>query len=480
MTNILVIDKNREYCDRLSKAIQKKGYHLTCVHNLTDGVNLSRQHPLDVILLDNSAINGHSIINSLQVLHNSNSAPEVIVTTEKMDPDEAEQVIESGAWDYMVKPRIPNKMMSPLTSIIEYRSKRRSTAADRESGRFPGIVGKSECLQNCLDLTYQAACSDANVLLTGETGTGKELLATALHRNSRRAAKPFVVVDCAALPETLVESTLFGHERGAFTGAVRQQHGLVKQADGGTLFLDEIGELPLSLQKSFLRVLETKRFRPVGSSQECRSDFRLVVATNQDLDRMVAEGQFREDLLFRLRAFNIHLPPLRQRSQDIAELCRFFFNKLKKHTGASAKDISREFLCALRKYHWPGNVRELFQALERSVATAQDSSTLFPKHLPSHIRINIVRREAGDRTNGVAGKTARTAAGPTITLGSELSNLQDAREEAIAALENDYLRELAVQSNGNVQEACRLSGLSRSRLYALLKKYDLSIRSHSL
>jgi two-component system NtrC family response regulator len=312
----------------------------------------------------------------------------------------------------------------------------------------------------------QVAASEANVLISGETGTGKELFAVAIHRNSRRAAKNFVVVDCAALPETLVESILFGHEKGAYTGADRARDGLVLQADGGTLFLDEVGELPMPMQRTFLRVLQEKRFRPVGGKTEVRSDFRLIAASNRDLDQMVGQNQIREDLLFRLRSFCIELPPLRERKEDIPELLAHYTLELCARFGMEAKEFSPEFLALLSEYPWPGNIRELINALERTLITARYERVLFPKHLPTHIRVQLARSSFGEK-------------GPEEALTKPPSpqpfpSIQAVREKALEETEKKYLRELLSFTKGNIPEACRISGLSRSRIYLLLKKHNLS------
>jgi len=213
------------------------------------------------------------------------------------------------------------------------------------------------------------------VLITGETGTGKELFAKAIHDNSQRAGKSFVVVDCAAMPENLVESMLFGHEKGAFTGADRSTEGLIKQADKGTLFLDEIGELPPLIQKSFLRVLQERRFRPIGSNREVRSDFRLIAATNRKLDKMVANGQFRTDLMFRLQALTIELPPLRERKEDIPLLAAHFNELICGEYGSSARIITADALKELQKIQWTGNIREFRNVLERLIILCRDEIT---------------------------------------------------------------------------------------------------------
>jgi two-component system NtrC family response regulator len=391
----------------------------------------------------------------------------VIIITGFGDPDGAELAIKNGAWDYVEKPLSVKVVRLAIERALQYREKKqtagRSLVLDRE-----GIVGKSALLKPCFDLLAQAGASDANVLISGETGTGKELFAWAIHRNSARAGANFVVVDCAALPETLLESTLFGHARGAFTGADRAREGLIKQADGGTLFLDEVGELSYSIQKSFLRVLHERRFRPVGGSQEVQSDFRLIAATNRDLDEMVKKGSFREDLLFRLRTLTIELPPLRMIKDDLRDLAIHYTAKLCDQYGRPMKGFSTDFFAVLNAYDWPGNVRELIQALERAIVSAQDAPTLFPVHLPQHIRIDLARKAVG-----LKGEAVNPGAVPIPASG--LPSLAAARENALAEMEKEYLERLIQESGRDVGKACQLSGLSRSRFYALLKKYNISI-----
>ena len=328
-----------------------------------------------------------------------------------------------------------------------------------------GIVGNSPSIMACLERVAHAAGYDASVLITGETGTGKEGFAWAIHENSRRADKNFVVVDCATLSDTLVESVLFGYQKGAFTGADRSREGLIKQADGGTLFLDEIGELPLAVQKAFLRVLQERRFRPLGGKEELRSDFRLVAATNRDLDTMVRDGQFRSDLLYRIRSFTIELPPLREHPEDIQALVTYHASRLAERHGDKVLNFSPEFLDALKAYKWPGNVRELVNALERIMAEAGEDTTVFPKDLPSHIRVQMAR-------SAVGGKATASKAVPLPEDTGHLPKLQDLRDDAIARVEKQYLRDLMAVAGDNIKQACAISGLSRSRLYELIKKYQ--------
>jgi two-component system NtrC family response regulator len=269
-----------------------------------------------------------------------------------------------------------------------------------------------------------------------------------------------------------VESVLFGHERGAFTGAEKSKTGLIIQADGGTLFLDEVSELPLSIQGSFLRVLQERRFRPVGSVKEVTSDFRLIAASNKNLDEMVRGGQFRKDLLFRLRTFTIALPPLREHPEDIKELASSYLTTLSNRYGKGMKGFSPEFLDTLLHYDWPGNVRELINALERAIAAAGTSPTLFPAFLPAEIRIKVKRGQVGEE-----GETDETLQPPSPHSGRPLPSLQEHREATLAEAERHYLAELIAHTEGNIKEACEVSGLSRSRLYGLLKKYDISTKN---
>jgi two-component system NtrC family response regulator len=325
-----------------------------------------------------------------------------------------------------------------------------------------------------MELMSKATLTDTSVLILGETGTGKELFARAIHSNSRRRQKNFVVVDCAALPENLVESVLFGYARGAFTGADMPRDGLVKQADGGTLFLDEIGEMPPALQKPFLRVLQEKVFRPVGGDKEIHSDFRLVTATNRDLDDLVAEGRFREDLLFRLRSVTLNLPPLRDRIADIQELIIYHLRRICEQYGWPLKAIAPEFVEFLSQYTWPGNVRELVHALESALIAAEGQGTLFPQHLPDGIRIQVIRRNTSAHIPEQPASLSEHSGANVPTAG--IGSLKEIREAAADAAEKQYLLELIAATRNNVNEACQLSDLSRSRFYTLLRKHHISTR----
>ncbi len=466
MANILIIDDDVVMTELLSQAIKERGQHdVVCANTLGEGLAAAGSGIFAVVYLDVCLPDGNGL-DAIPELRNSLSSPEVIIMTGAGDPDGAELAIKSGAWDYLEKPSSMNMMILPLVRALQYRDVK-LTPKPLMTLKRQGIVGSSPSMMACLERVAHAAGYDASVLITGETGTGKEGFAWAIHENSRRADKNFVVVDCATLSDTLVESVLFGYQKGAFTGADRSREGLIKQADGGTLFLDEIGELPLAVQKAFLRVLQERRFRPLGGKEELRSDFRLVAATNRDLDRMVLDGQFRSDLLYRIRSFTIELPPLREHPDDIPALVTYHVSRLAERHGDKMINFSPEFLDALKAYHWPGNVRELINALERVLAEASYDATVFPKDLPSHIRVQMARSAIG----GKATAPKLTPLSPGI---ENLPKLQDLRDEAIARVEKQYLRDLMAVTGDNVKKACAVSGLSRSRLYELMKKHQPS------
>ena len=469
MADILIIDDDQLVCTTLSNVVKEMGHTPTCTFTLKDGLKAATAGTYEVVFLDVRMPDG-SGLDILPSIRETSSSPEVIIITGFGDTEGAELAIKHGAWDYLEKSATIDEMILPLARALTYREERQSK--ERPTAlKLEGIVGNSPKMRASLDLLAQAAGSEANVLITGETGTGKELFSWAIHNNSPRANRNFVVVDCAALPETIVESVLFGHEKGAYTGADKSRTGLIKQADWGTLFLDEVGELRSSIQGSFLRVLQEKRFRPVGGAREVTSDFRLIAASNQDLDDMVRRGQFRKDLLFRLRTFTIALPSLREHPEDIRELASYCLAKLSERYRMGMKGFSPDFLDILLSYDWPGNVRELINALERSVAAAGERPTLFPAYLPTEIRVKVKRDQVGEQADTAGDHQPRA-----LKSAESLPTLQARREAAIEDAERQYLQQLISLTAGDIREACEVSGLSRSRLYGLLKQYGISPR----
>ncbi len=461
---ILVIDDDKLVCSSIANVSRLLGYNSNQAFTLEEGLDAVRAEAYDVVFLDVRMPDGNGIDILPQVCKNSGS-PEVIVITAYGDPESVELALSRGAWDYIEKPFSKNDLSQLLKDAILYHE---SNCLPQAVLNFEkeGIIGHSPGMKKCLTLLSKTLANDASVLITGETGTGKELFARAIHNHSLRAGNDFVVVDCAALPPNLVESILFGYEKGSYTGADKAQPGLVSQAHKGTLFLDEVGELPLSVQKKFLRVLQEGRFRPIGKSSEVESDFRVISATNRNLDDVVQSKRFRKDLLFRLRSISIDLPPLRERPEDIQELTNHYLKRHSKKYGIKPKRVSAAFRDILLQYSWPGNVREIIHALESALAVAHDSPILVPKHLPYHIHVHVKRAAAAKKQ--VQPETI------VVSGDNSLPSLKDVREEAVSEIEEQYLKELLRQAKSDIKTACRVSGLSRSRLYALLKKYEIS------
>ncbi len=482
MANILIVDDDKLLGDGLACRIAGIGHQVSNSYTLADALEKVRSQPIDVVYLDVLMPDGNGL-EALNVIRNLPVPPEVIIMTGRGDADGAELAINNGAWDYIEKPFSLNEMILPLTRAIKYREAVNIRKPKRPLDR-DGIVGSSTAMMICLDNVAQAADSSANVLITGETGTGKELLAWAIHRNSQTGRKNFVVVDCASLTDTLVESMLFGHEKGAYTGAETASEGLIKQADGGTLFLDEVGELPMAIQKGFLRVLQERRFRPLGSNHEVESNFRLIAATNRNLDEMIQQGLFRNDLLYRLRSFTIEIPPLRKRPEDISELAWHYMAKLSERYGIPIKEISPDVQDALIRYEWPGNVRELVLTLERVIAVAKHEATVFLKHLPTNIRIKVAQTALGRQQKEIEtvipeGSNDDSASSdygcPPGSPEPGFPTLQDVRDLALDKAEAEYLKNLLSFSGHKIGAAARISGLSRSRLYELLRRHGMSI-----
>jgi len=464
-SKVLVIDDDAQVRGLVLLLLSGLGQEADEARDLQTGLALAQNKAYDLVLLDVRLPDGNGI-EALPRFRSSKGAPDIIIITGLGDPNGAELAIRNGAWDYIEKPCSAQAMRLPIVRVLQHRQIKQ-IVTPRSTLKRAGIVGDSPALNACLELVAQAAACTANVLIVGETGTGKELFARAIHDNSERAGGSLVTVDCAALPESLVESCLFGYEKGSYTGAEKSQEGLIRLADRGTLFLDEVGELPASMQKAFLRVLQERRFRPIGSKIELTSDFRLIAATNRDLHEMVRQATFRNDLLYRLEPVTIQVPPLRGRLEDIPDLVAHYLERLTAAHKTEVKDFSPAFLEMLTQYSWPGNVRELINAIEKAVLTSGPEPVLEPQHLPLDIRAHAARTRVRSRPgNGDAP--------PEPLKDAETLSLKEYREQAATEAEKAYLQKILESTGGDFQEACRRAQLSRTQLYALLKKHNLS------
>lgn len=461
MIRVLIIDDEPAWSETLCDLVEELGFLAFTASRLEEGVHLTNApDSIDIVLLDVMLPDG-SGLDAIQTLKASSSSPEIIIITGKSSEEAARLALEHQAWDYITKGASLGGIRLSLMRAVDYRRKKRSEAQYRQTATFDrgGIVGKDSGLIRALDLAAKAAPTDLPVLITGETGTGKELMSRALHANSLRGDKPFIVVDCASLPSSLMESELFGHAKGAFTGADMAKDGLVYMAHGGTLFLDEVGELPHHVQQKFLRLLHVKRYRPVGAASERDVDFRLVAATNRNLEAMVEEGVFRKDLLYRIKAMAIDLPPLRTRGEDIRLLAQSFAREWSQQHPNRAKECSEEFLKTLEAYDWPGNVRELRNVMGTALALATESEVLFPIHLPAHVRIHSVDTE----------KTAEKEEGS-----KRPPSWRSYREKELGDIEYQYFSNLLVYTSYDKHLAMEIADISRAQFYRMLKKCGLA------
>jgi DNA-binding NtrC family response regulator len=387
----------------------------------------------------------------------------VIIITAFASIESAVGAVREGAFDYLPKPFSAEQLRVAVDRALRQREltleNRNLRQQLQQTLGLENIIGRSPAMVRVFELLKKAARSEANILVLGESGTGKELVARAIHANSERASKPFVPVDCASLPEHLLESELFGHEKGAFTGAVKTKSGLIEMADHGTLFLDEIGELPLALQSKFLRALQERNIRRVGGTGLIEVDMRVVSATNRDLREEIAKGRFREELYYRINVIAIELPPLRERAGDVPLLAHAF---LKKYARGQPLALDEAALAALEAYAWPGNVRELQNVIERASVLA-DGATVRPCDLPDY----MLHRTAAPGT-----PPASTADGLLPTTRTDLP-LKQAKEQWMEALEGSYLRELLERHQGNISAAAKAAGIDRKTFHRLINKYHL-------
>jgi two-component system response regulator PilR (NtrC family) len=397
------------------------------------------------------AMNGIELLEKVKQLHHDTA---VIIMTAHGSTATAVEAMRLGASDYLTKPFQVDEMKIAVESALKARALEQENRQLRselgKSFSFENIVGNSEAMQPVFDLVKRVSQTKTNIMILGESGTGKEMVAHAIHRNGSDPSAPFVVINCAAIPEPLFESELFGHKKGAFTGAVQDKAGIFSQADGGTLFLDEVGDIPLSVQVKLLRAIQQKSFRPVGGSADVTVDARIICATNKDLEAMVAKGEFREDLFYRLNVIQIRLPALRERPSDIPMLAEYFLNKYALVMGKPVKTISQGALQMLKSYSFPGNVRELENIIERAVAL-ETQSAILPESLPQKLLLSPHLE-------------ARPEAMPTGSFDLEKGVEEFERRHILRALE---------EAGGVKKKAAKLLGISFRSLRYRIEKYRI-------
>ena len=370
MKNILIIDDEEKLRGLLARIVKSEGFVVLEASDLKSGFKKLEHNAIDVVLCDVKLPDGNGV-DFLEKIKSTFPLTEVILLTAFGKISDGVQAMKNGAFDYIVKGDDNDKIIPLLYKALEKVQLQRKVEqlekriSDKYS--FDSIIGKSKGLEQVIDLAKKVAKTDSTVLLTGETGTGKEVFAQAIHENSNRVGKSFVALNCSTFSKEILESELFGHKQGAFTGAIKDKKGFIEEANGGTLFLDEIGEMPIDLQAKLLRVIETSEYIPVGDSTPRKSNFRLIAATNRDLKSESDAHRFRQDLYFRLNIFEIKIPPLRERVKDISPLTLYFVKQFSEKINRRKLEIDSEFLKKLEIYHWPGNVRELKNVIERSV-----------------------------------------------------------------------------------------------------------------
>ncbi len=386
--SILIVEDEETLRESIKRVFLKEGYIVDTASSAEHALQLLEDNLYDVIITD-IILPGMDGLEMLEKIKEYQPDQICIVITAYASIDTAVKALRIGAYDYIMKPIIHEEIKQVVKNALRQKRLTSENTILRKqlirSYDFSSIIGESKVIKNIIEEIKKIADTKSNVLLLGETGTGKELFARVIHNNSSRAEMPFVPINCSAIPENLLESELFGHIRGAFTGAISSKKGLFEEADGGTVFLDEIGDLPPAFQVKLLRVLEDQIIRPVGSTKARRVDIRFITATNKNLSEAVKNGQFREDLFYRINVITISLPPLRERREDIPPLVEYYLKKYSEEFGLSPKKISSEALSIMVSYRWPGNVRELQNIIERAVLIS-DSDTILPEHLPENIR----------------------------------------------------------------------------------------------
>ncbi|HYH83090.1 MAG TPA: sigma-54 dependent transcriptional regulator [Longimicrobium sp.] len=451
---ILVVDDEPSIRFSLSELLGEEGHDVREAPHAPAALAMLEEAPADLVLSDLTmpAMDGLQLLDEVRSRH-----PQTlfVLVTAHGDERTAVRALKNGAYDYVPKPFDNEEVRALVRRAREVLSLRAENARLREelAGQFRGLIGDSPAIRDVVKVVRRAGPTDATVLVTGESGTGKEVVARALHAESRRRARPFIALNCSALPGDLVESELFGHVRGAFTGADRDREGLFEAADGGTLFLDEVGDLAGPAQAKLLRALEERQVTRVGSNKPVEVDVRVVAATNRPLERLAADGGFREDLLYRLRVIALHLPPLRERREDVPAIALHFLGEMAARHGRPVRGLGEGARRALLAYEWPGNVRELRNAIERAVVLA----------------------EGGEIEVGDLPPQLLASAAPLGPVDAALADLPfaEARERAVDAFERAYLQ-AALERHGNVSAAARALGLHRQSLQKKLRQLGLT------
>jgi DNA-binding NtrC family response regulator len=442
--NILVVDDERDICRALNIILSKEGYAVTEAYNGEQAVELIRQQNFDLVMTDikMEKMDGFEVLRqTLQV----SPGTTVVMMTAFASVGSAVEAMRAGAVDYITKPFINDEIRLTIRRIIESRELKRENQILRQElsqrrTSFKNIIGHSEAMQKVFSVMEKVIPSKANVLITGESGTGKGLVAQAIHESGPRKDKPFIAINCGAIPENLLESELFGHKKGAFTSAVEDKKGLITMANEGTLFLDEVGELPSSLQVKLLHVIQAKELTPVGDTRVISVDVRIIAATNADLMQRVKDGRFREDLYYRLNVIEIPLPALRDRRDDIPLLIKHSLKTFADEAGKNINDVDYEAMKALLAYDWPGNIRELRNTLERAVVLAEGEVVTL-HDLPDKFRAIDLE-------------------------GISTSSLRQALDD----FEREYIRRSMMESKGDKEATAERLGIDLATLYRKLKK----------
>jgi len=467
MARILVVDDDAGIRRAFASLLRGCGHELLTAESGEVGIEVAAREQPDLILLD-VRLPGMSGLDTFRTLKNTHSEAPVIMMTGSGTMDLAIEASRMGAYEYMLKPFEPGAMLGLIEQTLAARRGAEGQVAPAEAGPHESdlIIGRSVPMQELYRAIGRVAATDTTVLIRGESGTGKELVARAILNHSRRAAKPMIVVNCAAIAENLLESELFGHERGAFTGAVARHEGYFERAAGGTLLLDEIGEVPLGLQAKVLRVLQEKTFERIGGAETLRADVRILAATNRDLEKGMAEGRFREDLYHRLDGVTIRVPPLRDRREDIPALVRAFLDRCAQDMEVPRPAISEAAMAMLCEHDWPGNVRQLENCLRRAVLFGRGFS-IQREDLQEALRQSAEPARAGEQASlealirEVAIRHLDASAGPGCHL------------RLLDLTEREILAEALRRANGNQTRAAEILGIPRPTLHARLQRHRL-------